>query len=369
MPKNIKIKIFLINILKMFLIIALATIINILFIKNLTALNKASEIYILSVLLISLNTTGYFWGILSAFIGVLCTNYFFTYPYKNFNFTIEGYPVTFFAMLTVAVATSTLSGYIKKQREFAREKTRLTEERQKIIIEAEKEKMRSNLLRAISHDIRTPLTGILGATSALIENDEYITSENRKQFLLGIHDDAEWLLRMVENVLSVTKISDGSFSLRKIAQPIDEVFSQVSEKAKKRYPQINLKINLPQDVILVPMDEMLIVQVLVNLIDNAIIHGKNNNVELCAKIHNQFITIHVIDYGCGILPENLENIFDGFNLKDKISNDTTRGLGIGLSICKSIVEAHDGQIKAENLENGGACISFTLPTTEVNKYG
>lgn len=364
-----KIKLILTNLAKTISILFIATCLNSLLLNRFTTLGNASEIYILSVLLISLNTTGYFWGILSAFCSVLCVNYFFTYPYTNFNFTLEGYPVTFFVMLTVSIATSALSGRIKKQREFANERTRLTEERQKIVIEAEKEKMRGNLLRAISHDLRTPLTGILGASAALIDNDELIDSTGRKQLLSGINEDAEWLLRMVENVLSVTRISGGEPSLHKVCQPIDEVFSQVATKARKRYPQINLNMHIPDSVEIVPMDEMLIVQVLVNLVDNAILHGRNNTVELSAVNKNDHVEISVRDYGKGIPESDIDKVFDGFGARDKNCSDSTRGLGIGLSICKTIVECHGGKISAKNMNDGGACISFTLPITEVCSYG
>ncbi len=363
-----KIKIFFLNPLKTSAILLSATYINLLLLDRFTTLGNASEIYILSVLLISLNTTGYVWGILSAIVSVLCVNYFFTYPYTNFNFTREGYPVTFLVMLTVSIATSALSGRIKKQREFARERSRLAEERQKIVVEAEKEKMRGNLLRAISHDLRTPLTGILAASNALIDNDELINSKDRKELLSGINEDAEWLLRMVENVLSVTRISGGAPSLKKVCEPLDEVFSQVVSKARKRYQNIDLSVIMPDEVTLVPMDEMLIVQVLINLVDNAILHGGDTKVELSAKIIDNFVKISVRDYGKGIPTNDLNKLFEGFVSRDKDCTDSTRGLGIGLSICKTIVEGHGGQISAKNMPDIGACISFTLPITEVTSY-
>ncbi len=366
--KSDNIKLFILNALKTFAILLSATCINILLLNRFTTLGNASEIYILSVLLISLNTTGYAWGILSAIVSVLCVNYFFTYPYTNFNFTREGYPITFLVMLTVSIATSALSGRIKKQREFERERSRLAEERQKIAIEAEKEKMRGNLLRAISHDLRTPLTGILAASNAIIDNDELIDSKGRKELLEGINEDAEWLLRMVENVLSVTRISGGAPSLKKVAEPLDEVFSQVVSKARKRYPNINLSVSMPEKVTLIPMDEMLIVQVLINLVDNAIIHGRNNKVDLSAQIMDNFAKISVRDYGKGIPTCDLDKLFEGFVSRDKDCTDSTRGLGIGLSICKTIVEGHGGHIHAENMPDIGAYISFTLPITEVTSY-
>lgn len=321
--------------------------------------DSASELYILGVLLISLNTSGYLWGILGSIFGVLCVNFFFTYPYTNFNFTLEGYPITFLTMLTVAICTSALGGRVKKQRWLAEERRRLTEERQSILIETEKEKMRGNLLRAISHDLRTPLTGILSASGALIDSGELIGPTASRELLGGIHEDAEWLLRMVENVLSVTRISGSVTALRKVAEPLDEVFAQVISKSRKRFPDIVLTAELPDEITLVPMDETLIVQVLVNLIDNAVRHGGQNQVELSAAREENFVRFTVRDHGRGF-PKN-EDFFEYFAPRDNLENDTTRGLGIGLSICKTIVQAHGGQITAENPSGGGAIVSFTLP--------
>ena len=331
------------------------TLLNVLLTRRFQFVDNASELYILGVLLISLNTPGYLWGVLGSLVGVLCVNFFFTFPYGHVNFALEGYPITFFVMLTVAICTSALGGRVKNQRELAEERRRLTEERQAILIETEKEKMRGNLLRAISHDLRTPLTGILGASGALIDNAGRIDPDASRELLSGIHEDAEWLLRMVENVLSVTRISGSVTALRKVAEPLDEVFAQVVAKARKRMPEIELTVTVP--------DETLIVQVLVNLIDNAIRHGGSPRIELSAVSELNDVRITVRDHGRGFPPN--EDVFECFAPRDNLKNDTTRGLGIGLSICKTIVQAHGGRITAENRKDGGAAVSFTLPIQEV----
>ena len=357
-----------VNALKTVAILGTITAAGAILLQRFQMIGSATEMYILGVLLVSLNTSGYLWGIVAAVASVLCVNYFLTFPLFNLNFTIQGYPVTFLVMLTVAITTSALGGRVKKQRELARERTRLTEERQQILIETEKEKMRGNLLRAISHDLRTPLTGILGASGALLDNGDLIDPASRRELLAGIHDDAEWLLRMVENVLSVTRISGGAPSLKKVCEPLDEIFSQVAAKARKRFPQIELSMRMPNEVAMVPMDEMLIVQVLINLIDNAIRHGGDNHVELSAETEENVVRIVVRDHGRGIPPGDLPSLFEGFGSRDRESSDSTRGLGIGLSICRTIVEGHGGHIFARNMPDGGACISFTLPTEEVSSY-
>lgn len=355
--------------LKTVVILGTVTLLNSLLLERFDMLRSVTEMYILGVLMISLNTSGYVWGVIASVASVLCINFFFTEPFFGFNFTTKGYPVTFFVLLTVSIVTSAMGGRVRLQRELARERTRLTEERQQILIETEMEKTRGNLLRAISHDLRTPLTGILGASGALLDNGDRIQPERLRELLTGIHDDAEWLLRMVENVLSVTRISGGAPALRTVCEPLDELFSLVATKARKRYPQLDLVMRMPDAVTFVCLDQMLIVQVLVNLIDNAVRHGGSFTVELSAVTEGESVRISVYDHGRGFRPEDLDKLFEGFAVRDNASNDSTRGLGIGLSICRTIVACHGGQISACNMPEGGACISFTLPTEEVASYG
>lgn len=150
-------------------------------------------IFVLAVATISRWTEGYFWGIFSAVSGVLFVNYVFTYPYWEFNFTITGYPFTFLAMLTVSMMISAMNTQIKKQ--------------ERLRIETEKEAVRANLLRAMSHDIRTPLTSIVGNTAAILENEDSFSPEQKRRLLEDVNEDAQWLIRMVENLLSITRMS------------------------------------------------------------------------------------------------------------------------------------------------------------------
>ena len=152
-------------------------------------------IFVLVVLLISLLTDGYFYGILAALTSVIAVNYAFTEPYMQLDFTLYGYPLTFMTMLAVGVATSTLMSRVKQQEKFR--------------LETEREKLRANLLRGMSHDLRTPLTGISGSISAVLDNADQLSSEQQRELLECAKDDADWLCRMVENLLSVTRIGDG----------------------------------------------------------------------------------------------------------------------------------------------------------------
>ncbi|MEL7658058.1 MAG: DUF4118 domain-containing protein, partial [Bacillota bacterium] len=149
-------------------------------------------IYILPVTIISLKTEGYFYGICGSLLAVVFGNYIFTYPYMAFNFTITGYPLTFMIMLAVSLIISTLTTSIKRQ--------------ERVHMEIEKETIRANLLRAISHDLRTPLTSIVGATSTILDNYDSLTSETKRELLGEVREDAQWLIRMVENILSITRI-------------------------------------------------------------------------------------------------------------------------------------------------------------------
>ena len=160
-----------------------------------------SLIFVLAVACISRWTEGYFWGIFSAVSGVLFVNYVFTYPYWELNFTITGYPLTFLAMLAVSLMISTMNTKIKKQ--------------EKLRIETEKEAVRANLLRAMSHDIRTPLTSIVGNTAAILDNGDSFSPEQKRRLLQDVNDDAQWLIRMVENLLSITRMSNGQAKIEK----------------------------------------------------------------------------------------------------------------------------------------------------------
>ena len=166
-------------------------------------------IFVLTVATISRWTEGYFWGIFSAVSGVLFVNYVFTYPYWEFNFTITGYPFTFLAMLTVSMMISAMNTQIKKQ--------------ERLRIETEKEAVRANLLRAMSHDIRTPLTSIVGNTAAILENEDSFSPEQKRRLLEDVNEDAQWLIRMVENLLSITRMSGGQAKIEKDCEAAEEI--------------------------------------------------------------------------------------------------------------------------------------------------
>lgn len=311
-------------------------------------------IYILALIIIGRYTTGYIPGIVASIIGVICVNYFFTYPYFALNFTITGYPITFIVMLTISIITSTSTANLKKQGIVLAEK-------EKIIAEGEKEKMRATLLRSISHDLRTPLTGIIGASSSLTNQNLDLSDNEKMQLLSNINEDANWLLNMVENILSVTKIQDATVALKKTPEALEEVLTDSVLRIKKRIPNADIKTTLPVDFILVPMDALLVEQVIINLLENALIHSHSKRpIELFTSTQDKTITVHVKDYGIGLQCENAEDLFGLYSGRNTEHSDGEKGFGIGLSICKTIIHAHGGKIHAQNHENGTE-FYFTLP--------
>ena len=310
--------------------------------------------YTLAILLVSRTTQGYIPGIAAAFLSVFAVNYLFTYPYWKLNFMLDGYPVTFFCMMVVAVLTSMATSHMKKQ---AKELS----EREKLLAEAEKEKMRANLLRAVSHDLRTPLTGIIGASSSYLENEERLTDQEKREMVRHIGEDADWLLNMVENLLTVTRIqNDTDDKVKKTSEVVEEVVSEALQRLQKRLPDTRVRVSMPDDFLMLAMDPTLIEQVLINLIENAAVHsGSTDPVDLVIKDEPEFVSFSVRDYGTGITKEQLPHIFEGSQVSS-LSSDGHRGIGIGLSICKTIIRAHGGDITAVNHGKGAEFI-FTLP--------
>lgn len=309
-----------------------------------------TTVFIFGIFLISLLTEGYFYGVLAAFIGTVAVNYAFTFPYFSLNFTIPVNLISGIIMIAIAVLTSALTTKLKQQ--------------EAMKAESEKERMRANLLRAVSHDLRTPLTTIYGSGTTLLENGAEMTEEQRKKIIAGIKEDSEWLIRMVENLLSITKIDSGQVKIIKTPTVLEELIDSVILKIKKRYPSQKVDIDIPDDVVIIPMDAILIEQVIVNLLENSIQHAKGmTNLSLKVfTLGNQAI-FKISDNGCGINPKMLEFIFTGYyTSSDDISDSQKKNAGIGLSVCATIIKAHGGSIKAENLKAGGVVFRFILDT-------
>lgn len=305
-------------------------------------------IFVLGVFLISLFTQGYFWGVAASLVSVLAVNYAFTFPYYAFDLITPECLTSAIVMLIVTILTGTLTTKLKHQ--------------EKIKAEIERERMRGNLLRAVSHDLRTPLTSIYGASSAVVENYHCLSEQQQIALMENIQEDAQWLIRMVENLLSVTRIDGQKVSVVKVPTVLEELLDSVLVKFKKRCPKQMVQVSLPDDFVSIPMDAMLIEQVLINILENAVDHAKGmKNLTLEVTCDGRYAKFCIRDDGCGIAPERMNELFTGYLDKQTTPVDGSRSnMGIGLSVCATIIRAHGGEISAQNLPEGGAAFYFSL---------
>lgn len=242
------------------------------------------------------------------------------------------------------------------------ERQYLADSSQNILLETEKEKMRANLLRAVSHDLRTPLTGMIGASETIMNNKEHLSQKEQDKLIKYIYEDSNWLLHMVENLLSVTRIKEGVSSVNKTLEPLEEVITASVDRLKKRYPKANIQVTIPEDFLMVPMDATLIMQVLINLLENGVKYaGKGALISLHVTKTGDEVLFQVADNGNGLTFTDTETIFEGVSPTAAQTSNSVKGIGIGLSICKTIIMAHGGTISAENQPDGGALFTFTLP--------
>lgn len=305
-------------------------------------------VFTLAVFLVSMATEGYIFGIAASLLSVLAVNYAFTFPYLKFNFTITENLVSAIIMFVITIMTSALATKVKQT--------------EKMKAESEKEKMRANLLRAISHDLRTPLTTIYGSSSTILEGHDSIPVEQRIHLVQGIKEDAQWLIGMVENLLSVTRIDGVGVRLIKTPVVLEELIDTVLVRFRKRYPDQEVRVDIPEEFISIPMDAVLIEQVIVNLLENAVLHAQGMSELLLSVFQGgKSVVFEISDDGCGIPRDRLAGIFSGYYEKKDVPVDNQkRSMGIGLSVCASIIKAHDGEICVENRKDGGCTFRFTL---------
>ncbi len=336
--------------------------------------NNSALVFVLAVALISLLTHGYAYGISASVIGVVCINTFFMEPYAVFSLARTGYPVAMLSMLAVSCIVCALTTRVKRQAAEAvrRERSakalyeqneRLNAEKAAIQLQSEREAIQASILRSVSHDLRTPLTSISGAASVLLSSPE--TSPQNLAHLQNIKEDADDLTAMVENLLSVTRVQKGAVPLKKREEMLEEVAGDALLTTRRRFPDYHIQLDLSEDILYLPMEPLLIKQVMVNLLENAIRHsGDREHITLRLFRRDNWAVTEVSDRGRGLSPEICRAIQDGRPLSRDLSDDSTRGMGIGLSACQSIIQAHRGFFQAGNSPEGGAVFRFGLPIEE-----
>jgi len=327
--------------------------VNLLLVRLFNTKTMTPMIFVLGVFLVSWKTQGYFFGIAASLISVLAVNWAFTYPYWELDLISPECISSAVVMLIVSFMTGALTTRIKQQ--------------EKLKAEAETERMRGNLLRAVSHDLRTPLTSIYGACSAMLDSFEDIPRERQLKMLNDIRSDAQWLTRMVENLLSVTRVDAGSVRLSKHSTVLEELIDALLVKFRKHYPHQQVLVELPEQFVAIPMDPMLIEQVLMNLLENAVFHAQGmEHLWLRVQLRNNKAVFFVEDDGCGIPQEKMDRLFTGI-LNTHTPTDTSRSnMGIGLSVCRTIIKAHGSDIHVKNRPEGGAAFSFALEMEETH---
>ena len=249
---------------------------------------------------------------------------------------------------------------------FAIEKFNLNETQKQSQMEAEKERLRANLLRAISHDLRTPLTSISGNASIMLAEENFIDKESQKKLLNDIYDDSLWLINLVENLLAVTRIDNGNINLKRNAELVDELIDEALLHINRGKKEHIISVNVIDELLMAKVDSRLIVQVLVNIIDNAIKYTQvGSEIKITAFKKKKNVIVEISDNGSGISEADKEHIFDMFFTSESNTGDNRRGLGLGLALCKSIITAHNGRIYVKDNVNGGTVFGFTLELEEV----
>ncbi len=316
-------------------------------------------VYILGVLIISIITSSWMYSFLASVISVLAFNFLFTIPRFTLRAYDPSYPVTFGIMFLVALITGSLASRMK---EYARESAQAA-------MQIEKEQLRADLLRSISHDLRTPLTSISGNASNLLSNENEFSQETRMQIYGDIYDDSMWLIKLVENLLSVTRIEDGRMDLRMSAELMDEVIAEAMRHTDRNRDGRKIEVSSDEEFILGKMDARLIVQVVINLVDNAVKYTPEGaQIRIHTGKKDGMVVVSVSDTGPGIPDEQKSKVFDMFYTGTNRAADGRRSLGLGLGLCRSIIRAHGGEIWVSDNKPQGAVFTFTLPAEDVTLH-
>jgi two-component system sensor histidine kinase KdpD len=239
------------------------------------------------------------------------------------------------------------------------------EKQQKTQIEMQEERLRADMLRSISHDFRTPLAGVMGLASTALDNYDKMNDEVKKNFLQSIYEDADWLNEIVENILQTTRFDEGKIKLNLEEEAAEEIITEAVTHVKKHAHGHRISVQIPDEIILIQADGVLLRQVLVNILNNAVSYSPAES-EITVSLYrkNHQVVFEIKDKGPGIAPDELTHVFERYH-RNKYISTNRKGIGLGLSLCKSIVEAHNGEITVENDVPHGTIVRFCIGTTEV----
>ena len=297
-------------------------------------------LYIIAVLVISIITSKMLYCLISSLVCVVLFNFLFTYPEFSLSAHGTGYPVTFVTMFI---------------------------EKEEAALLAQNEQLRANMLRSISHDLRTPLTSISGNASTLISAGSTLDEPARQQIYTDIYSESMWLIGLVENLLYATRIEDGKMQLSLTVEILDDLVSEAVKHTQRTHPKRVISVEMRDEIVPVVADANLIVQVIINLIDNAVKYSEEETpVAVSIRKETDFAVVDVSDVGVGIPESEKDKVFDMFYTGGNRSSDSRRSLGLGLSLCKSIVNSHGGAITVSDNYPKGTVVSFTLPLGKVD---
>ena len=246
------------------------------------------------------------------------------------------------------------------------ENSRNAREKELAAILVKNEKLRANLLRAISHDLRTPLTSISGNADNLISNYKRLDEEEKKRIFNDIFDDSQWLISLVENLLSVTRIEEGRMNFNMSVQVVEDIVEEALKHINRKSHDHVISAEYKNELMLAKMDARLIIQVILNIVDNAIKYTPNGSeIKITAEKKDGMISVSVSDNGKGIPDNSKPHVFEMFFTGENTVADSRRSLGLGLALCKSIINIHGGEITLSDNEPHGCIFTFTLPSDEV----
>lgn len=316
-------------------------------------------VYILSVLIVSINTKSRLFCFVSSMASVIVFNFLFTEP----RYTLFAYDRDYFITFLIMFCSSLMTGTL------AMEKDRNAREREEASLMAKNEQMRANLLRTISHDLRTPLTSISGNASNLLMKSENFDEDTKKQLYTDIYDDSMWLISVVENLLAVTRLENRNVDLKFSAELIDEVIEEALHHIHKDSVNHEITTEIADEILMAKMDAKLVTQVIINMVNNAIKYTQaGSEIVIRAWKEHGMVNVSVSDNGPGVLPEEKEHIFEMFYSGKKEVADSRRSMGLGLALCKTIITAHGGELTLEDNDPTGAVFTFTLPAEEIKLH-